>query len=154
MALEMRQITIHFDTTSGRKQREEATAVFSARVEKAEAMLKGFNLRYANGDHHVLEQEIDLDITQVNNNTVTVAADFLLRDGSGNIDDPYRGFVQAVVIADTAASPADLNGRGRRVAGPIGLATRRSTRTAYRAGPQGWTSTVRWARPTPASLAL
>ena len=100
MALEFRQLTINFDATSGRKQRESATAVFSGRVRSAEAALKGYNIRYTNGDHHVLEQEIDLDITNVNNNTVTVAADFLLRDSSGNIDDPYRGFVQAVVMAE------------------------------------------------------
>jgi hypothetical protein len=79
--------------------------VFSARVEKAEAMLKGFDIRYTNGDHHVLQQRIDLDVIAINNNTVTISSQFLLRDSSGNIDDPFRGFVQAVVIADTAASP-------------------------------------------------
>jgi hypothetical protein len=31
---------------------------------------------------------------------VSVAATFLLRDGFGNIDDPYSGFISAVVIAD------------------------------------------------------
>lgn len=105
MAMEFRELTIHFDPTRGRKQRESQTAVFNARVQKAQAMLKGFRLRYNNGDHHVLEQEVDLDITSISGNAVTVAADFLLRDGSGNIDDPFSGFVQAVVIADTAANP-------------------------------------------------
>ncbi len=105
MAMEFRQLTINFDPTRGRTQREEATAVFSSRVEKAEAMLKGFQIGYTNGDHHVLRQEIDLDVVRINNNTVTVAADFLLRDSSGNIDDPFNGFVQCVVIADTAANP-------------------------------------------------
>ena len=100
MALQFRQLTINFDATSGRKQTEAATAVFGGRVHTAEAALKGYNIRYTNGDHHVLEEEIDLDITNVNNNAVTVAANFLLRDSSGNIDDPFRGFVQAVVIAD------------------------------------------------------
>ena len=52
-----------------------------------------------------VEQEVDLDITRISGNAVTVAADFLLRDGSGNIDDPFSGFVQAVVVADTAANP-------------------------------------------------
>jgi hypothetical protein len=32
---------------------------------------------------------------------VEVRADFLLRDGSGNIDDPFDGWVDAVVIAET-----------------------------------------------------
>jgi len=31
---------------------------------------------------------------------VEVSARFLLRDGSGNIDDPYSGSIDAVVIAD------------------------------------------------------
>ncbi len=105
MALEFRQVTIHFDPTRGRKQRESQTVTFNSTVQKAEAMLKGFRLRYDNGDHHVLEQEVDLDITSISGNAVTVAADFLLRDNSGNIDDPFSGFVQAVVVADTAANP-------------------------------------------------
>ncbi len=105
MALEMRQVTIHMDTTVNTKEREHGTATFSARVQKAEAMLKGFNIRYTNGDHHLLEQEIDLDVVRVSGNAVEIAADFLLRDGSGRIDDPYTGWVQAVVVADTAANP-------------------------------------------------
>jgi hypothetical protein len=105
MAVEFRQLTINFDPTAGRVQREEATAVFSARVQKAEAMLKGFQIGYNNGDHHILREEIDLDVVQIQNNSVTVAANFLLRDSSGNIDDPFSGFVQCVVVADTAANP-------------------------------------------------
>ncbi|MGF1476762.1 MAG: hypothetical protein ACFB6S_14485 [Geminicoccaceae bacterium] len=92
------------EITVNSKERETRSAIFSATVQKAEAMLKGFNIRYTNGDHHILEQEIDLD-TRIVGNTVEVSADFLLRDGSGNIDDPYTGWVQAVVIADTAANP-------------------------------------------------
>ena len=104
MALKMKQIMINFDPTSGRKQREQSTAVFSARVQHAEAMLRGFKIAYTNGDHHVLAQEIDLDIVRIQGNTV--AADFLLRDSSGNIDDPFTGHVQAVVVADTAPLPS------------------------------------------------
>lgn len=105
MALEMQQVTIRMDTTVNTKERERGSATFNARVQKAEAMLKGFNIRYTNGDHHVLEQEIDLDVVRIAGNTVEIAADFLLRDGSGRIDDPYTGWVQAVVVADTAANP-------------------------------------------------
>lgn len=105
MAIDFRQVTINFDPTRGRRQRESQTVVFNAPVQKAEAMLKGFNLKYNNGDHHVLEEEVDLDIISISGNAVTVAADFLLRDSSGNIDDPFSGFVQAVVVADTSANP-------------------------------------------------
>jgi hypothetical protein len=105
MALEMREVTMNFDFTSGIEQRQESTAVFNAPVEQAQTMLKGFSIQYGNGDHHILKQEIALDVVSINNNTVTVAANFLLRDDSGNIDDPFGGFVQAVVIADTVANP-------------------------------------------------
>lgn len=105
MALEFRQLTIRFDPTRGRAQREFATAVFGSRVQKAEAMLKGFNIGYTDGDRHIFREEIDLDITAIQGNTVTVAADFLLRDSSGHIDDRFNGWVQAIVVADTAADP-------------------------------------------------
>ncbi len=105
MALEFRQLTIRFDPTRGRAQRESATAVFGSRVQKAEAMLKGFGIGFTDGDHHVWRQEVDLDITAIQGNTVTVAADFLLRDRSGRIDDRFDGYVQAIVVADTAANP-------------------------------------------------
>jgi hypothetical protein len=77
----------------------------NSRVQQAEAMLKGFHIQYTGSDHHIWQQQVDLDITAINNNSVTVAADFLLRDSSGNIDDAYNGWVQAVVVADTAANP-------------------------------------------------
>ena len=53
-------------------------------------MLKGFNIKYSDGDHHILAQEIDLDVSRKGNNAVDVSVDFLLRDG----------WVQCVVIAD------------------------------------------------------
>lgn len=102
MALEFRELTLHFDRTRGRRQREQATATFNGRVIKAQAMLKGFNVKYRNGDHHLLEQEIDLDTINVSGNRVDVAADLVLRDSSGYFDDPYSGFIQCVVIAEVA----------------------------------------------------
>ena len=101
MAIEWKPAMIRFDATQGIMQRESVTVPFNTRVLRAEAMLKGFNIKYTNGDHHVLEEEIDLDST-FSGNAVTVTASFLLRDSSGNIDDPFRGFVEAVVIAETA----------------------------------------------------
>ncbi len=96
-----RELSIHFDATKGKKQREFATAVFKSKVKSAQAVLKGFNIRYSDGDRHILEQEIDLDIEKIEGNTVKVAADFLLRDSSGHIDDRFQGWVQCVVIANT-----------------------------------------------------
>lgn len=93
--------------TKGRKQRESTNVALNGnllRRDKVEAVLKGFHAGYTDSDHHVLDLEVDLDVTNVNTsaNTVTVAADYLLRDSSGNIDDRFDGFVQEVVIAEVA----------------------------------------------------
>lgn len=90
---------ISFPSTTGRKQRGSSVENFGRNIITHQAMLKGFNIRYDNGDHHILETEIDLD-SSVSGTTVTVYGDFLLRDSSGNIDDPYRGWINYVVIAE------------------------------------------------------
>lgn len=105
MAIEFKQFTIHFDPTRGVKQRETTRVALDGDLiqrNKVEAVLKGFNIRFSDDNRALLEQEIDLDITDVNtaNNSVTVAADFLLRDKSGRIDDRFEGFIQGVVIAE------------------------------------------------------
>ena len=102
MALDFRNVNVRFDPTSGRPQRETATAVFGARVRRATAALKGFNIGFTNGQHPVLREEIDIDVTSILDNTVTVAVDFLIRDSSGNIDDPFSGSVEVLVLADVA----------------------------------------------------
>ncbi|MCP3999892.1 MAG: S8 family serine peptidase [Gammaproteobacteria bacterium] len=90
---------ISFPQTVGIRQRKSATINFGRRIVTHQAMLKGFNISYSNGDHHILENEIDLD-SSVSGTTVTVTGDFLLRDSSGNIDDPYRGWINFVVAAE------------------------------------------------------
>jgi subtilisin family serine protease len=90
---------INFPSTAGRKQRASSVVNFGRNIITHQAMLKGFNISYDNGDHHILETEIDLD-SIVSGTSVTVNGDFLLRDSSGNIDDPYRGWINFVVIAE------------------------------------------------------
>ena len=90
---------ISFPRTSGRRQRKSTTVNFGRSIVTHQAMLRGFNIRYDNGDHHILENEIDLD-SSVSGATVTVTGDFLLRDSSGNMDDPYRGWINFVVVAE------------------------------------------------------
>jgi hypothetical protein len=102
MAVDFRQVRINFDPTSGREQRESGTAVFNSTVRRANAALKGFSIGYNNGDHELLRETVDVDVTSIISNTVTVAVDFLLRDSSGNIDDPYSGFAEVLVMADVA----------------------------------------------------
>lgn len=98
--LAFKEVTINFGTVTGTRQRQSADVVFDKNVRTAQGMLKGYNIRYTNGDHHILEQEIDLDIVRPNDKTVRVFADFVLRDSSGVYDDGYRGFVNAIVVAD------------------------------------------------------
>ncbi len=102
MTLDFRALNITFDPTANRAQRETGTAVFGSNVRRANAALKGFNISFNNGDHHFLREEVDIDVTQVQGNTVEVAVDFVLRDNSGNFDDPYSGNVEVLVIADVA----------------------------------------------------
>lgn len=102
MALDFRNVVVPFNPTSGAAQRENGTAVFGSTVRRANTALKGFNIFYTNGDHHVLRQEIDIDLTSINGNSVNFAVDFTLRDNSGTFDDPFGGSVEVLVIADVA----------------------------------------------------
>ena len=63
-------------------------------------MLRSFEVQYNNGDHHVLQERMQLEIVGNSGGVVEIQATFLLRDGSGNIDDPYSGSMEAVIIAD------------------------------------------------------
>jgi hypothetical protein len=108
MAMEFsEQLNFSFDPTAGRiQQLTLRTAPFRGNVTRVQALLKGFDITYNNGDHHVLREEIDLDaaVDPAHPTTVNVTARFLLRDSSGNIDDPFSGNVRAVVIAQTTAA--------------------------------------------------
>jgi hypothetical protein len=100
MALQLREGTLNFPPTTGRRQRANTTVVFPTNVRAAQAAIKGYNVTYNNGDHHILEVEMDIDTT-ITANTVTVFGDFVFRDSSGFFDDPYSGFINFIVIADT-----------------------------------------------------
>lgn len=102
MPIDFRRTRVTFDPTRGREQRETAAVVFPTAVRRAEAAVNGYSISYANGDHHILAQKIDIESPRVNGTTVFVDVNFLLRDGSGNIDDPFQGFVDVMVIADRA----------------------------------------------------
>ena len=75
------------------------------RVQNAWAILQGFDLHYQGShDHHVLRESVNLytGISLSSLGTVDVTIEILLRDGSGNIDDPYAGKITFLVIADLA----------------------------------------------------
>jgi hypothetical protein len=100
MALDFRTTTVVFDPTQGREQSEPGTVNFSSRVHKAQCALMGYNVKYDNGDHHILQLKTQIANVSINGTEVRFNVNFLLRDGSGNIDDPFEGQVNVLVIAD------------------------------------------------------
>lgn len=99
MALQFREGWITFPPTTGRRQRRSRTVTFGGTVNAHQVVMKGYNIRYDNGDKHILELELDLDSSR-SGSTVTINGDFVLRDSSGTYDDPYEGWMNFVVIAD------------------------------------------------------
>jgi hypothetical protein len=89
----------NFKQGSGQKELI-STPVFGGHVQNATAALQSFDLRYQRSDHHVLQETVWLDASVSAAGVVTVTCRILLRDGSGNIDDPFTGSVNVVVIAD------------------------------------------------------
>lgn len=100
--LDFRSVTVNFPTRSGGPQRQNSFATFGSAVRRANTSLKGFDISYGNGDHHVLRQQVDIDVLSTSNNVVNFAVDLVLRDSSGNFDDPFGGTVEVLVIADVA----------------------------------------------------
>lgn len=99
MALQLREGWITFSRATGRRQRGSQNVTFSGTIGAYQVAMKGYNIRYDNGDHHILELELDLDSSR-NGSTITVNGDFVLRDSSGHYDDPYEGWINFVVMAD------------------------------------------------------
>lgn len=105
MAIVMTTIRFDFPSVTGSVQTQNRLINFGGGggvVRQAAVMLRGFEVHYNNGDHHVLQERIQLDLSSTAGGVVNVVASFLLRDSSGNIDDPYSGSIDAVVIADVS----------------------------------------------------
>ena len=100
MALDFRRTRINFDPTRGREQNEMGAVVFSRNVRRADVAINGFDIRYTDGDHHLLREKVDASIARISGTTVFVNVSYLLRDSSGNIDDRYQGSVDVLVIAE------------------------------------------------------
>ncbi|HBY92565.1 MAG TPA: hypothetical protein DEP84_01160 [Chloroflexi bacterium] len=102
MAVAFESVRIDFDSTAGRAQREPRSVTFHGyrRVTNADAAVKGFEARFTRGDRNVFQLQVDLDVVGIERNTVMIAGDLAFRDASGNFDDEYEGFIEALVIAD------------------------------------------------------
>jgi hypothetical protein len=100
MAIVMAKTNFNFPSVTGLQQIQTRQINFGRTVRHVAVTLQGFDIKYTNGDHHLLEESIRVSAFVLPNGVVDVSADLLLRDGSGNIDDPYSGSIDAVVIAD------------------------------------------------------
>lgn len=100
MGIEFFEGRLNFPEVTGRVNTMGYAHPFSARVLQAHAVLRGYEVNYDNGDHHVLQTRVSLAATP-DGNTVHINGSLLLRDDSGNIDDPYRGWIDYLIIAQT-----------------------------------------------------
>jgi hypothetical protein len=103
MAIDFRSARIDFDVTAHKIQEETVTVVFGSKVKKAAAVLNGFKVFYDNGDHPTRQHLVDLKKVvkaDIIGNSVEVTGYLLLRDNTGEIDDPFGGRIDFTVIAD------------------------------------------------------
>src|ERR1700757_4426332 len=93
--------TLNFDflSATGSEQKLQKNAIFPSNVLQASAAIGGLEIGYTNSDHHLWKQTIKLKLDPVQN-VVPVEVTYLLRDSSGDVDDPYDGKIDVLVIAE------------------------------------------------------
>jgi len=97
MPIEFRTQQINIPSGTGRRNIE-GRATFGSKVIRAGVALNGSKLDYVNADHHINIVEVDTDLVSFSGNTVTFRVECDYSDK--NFDDPYRGYVSALVIAE------------------------------------------------------
>ncbi len=102
MALSFITTRVNFPSTKGSIQSDEGTASFPSMVRVADASVKGFQIAYTNSDNEIKQLEIGINNITIVGTGVTFWVNLLLRDNSGNIDDPFQGWVDVLVTADVA----------------------------------------------------
>ncbi len=66
----------------------------------ASIVLAGFCVRYLNGDHMIRDLVVDVDNISSINDLVQGTVHVILRDNSGNVDDPFSGWVRLTALAE------------------------------------------------------
>ena len=97
MAIEFRTSSVSIPNGTGRRSIA-GNATFGRPVLKANVVLNGFKLDFASSDHHINIVEADTDIVSISGNTVNFRVECNYADK--NSDDPYSGYVTALVIAE------------------------------------------------------
>ena len=101
MALEFQTVRVNFPSRRDAEHSINRTTTFSRNIRTVGAAINGFDVTFNNGDHNFLREKVDISPISVSGRTATFTVNMLLRDSSGNIDDPYSGFVDVMLIADT-----------------------------------------------------
>ncbi len=97
MAIEFRTSSVSIPNGTGRRSIA-GNATFGSPVVKASVAMNGFKLDFASSDHHINIVEADTDIVSISGNTVNFRVECNYADK--NSDDPYSGYVTALVIAE------------------------------------------------------
>ncbi len=97
MAVEFNTRQVAIPSGTGRRSINDSVT-FGSDVIRAGIAVNGFKLDYVNSDHHINIVEIDTDIISFSGRTVNfrVEADY----ADKNFDDPYRGEVVVLIIAE------------------------------------------------------
>lgn len=103
MAVQFKTTRIEFDQTKDKLQDEPFSVNFSSHVLRAEGVLNGFSIKFAEGDHpmHHLQINVKDSETTIRDKNVSGRVQFGLRDNSGYYDDRFGGWVDVTVIAET-----------------------------------------------------
>ena len=97
MAIEFRTSSVTIPRGTGRRTIA-GSATFGSNVLKGTVAMNGFKLDYANADRPINIVEADTDIVSISGKTVNFRVECNYADR--NSDDPYSGYVTALVIAE------------------------------------------------------
>ncbi len=97
MSTDFRRRSITIPVGTGRRT-VQGTVTFGSDVVSAGVALNGFKLDYADSDKNVNIVEADVDFVSKRGRTVTFQVECNLADK--NFDDPYSGYVTAIVMAE------------------------------------------------------
>jgi hypothetical protein len=98
MPVDFRTASVSIPSGTGNRTFQ-SSVFFNSTVIRANVALNGFKLDFtAGGDRHINEVEVDIDVGPIQGTSVGFTVETQYADV--NFDDPYGGFVTALVIAE------------------------------------------------------
>ncbi len=105
MPVAFQNVTVNLEPGTGRRDvrlTRRFGAPFAGET-SVDAAIKGFSLDYTKKDHHINLAAIDVDILSVRPELGEVEFLVQVLYGKKNLDDPYTGFVNVLLIAELQA---------------------------------------------------